>query len=65
MHEKRWPHAPLGAIRTDDDDDDDVCEAYCTGPVVQRVDNLYPLDKSASVDSVVCFVNTYSLGSNK
>ena len=32
MHEKRRPHAPLGAIRTDDDDDDDddddVCEAY-------------------------------------
>ena len=34
MHEKRRPHVPLGAIRTDDDDDDDddddydVCEAY-------------------------------------
>ena len=33
MHEKRRPHTPLGAIRTEDDDDDDdddhdVCEAY-------------------------------------
>ena len=35
-----------------------------TGPVVRRLDNGHPADKSLSSDSAVCFVNTYPLDSD-